>query len=204
MAERITIPAQPRSITGKKVAVLRRQGRLPANVYGKGLDSLAVELDAREFGRTLKTTSARSLFDLKIEGEAKPRPVVLRGISRRGGTGEPIHIDFYQVDTTRPIHATVSLHLTGESPAVRDLAGTLIQNLESVNIRCYPLSIPEVLEVDAGRLVSFDISLTVADLVPPEGVEILTDPAIVIATVAAPRLRLDVADGGVAEPEATE
>ncbi len=204
MAERLTIAAQTRSVIGKKVAVLRRQGRLPANVYGKGLESLAVDLDAREFGRTIKSTSARSLFDLKIEGEAAARPVVLRGISRKGGTGEPIHIDFYQVDTKKPIHATVNLRLTGEAPAVRDLAGTLIHNLESVNVRCFPLAIPEIIEVDAGKLVNFDVSITVGDLQAPEGVEILNDPSIVIATVVAPRLRLDTIEEGAAETDASD
>ena len=191
MADRMTLAAAPRVVLGKKVAGLRRAGKLPANVYGKGLDSVAVELDAREFSRILKVGGTRSLYDLKVEGEGQPRPVVLRGLSRAHGTGAPIHVNFYQVDPAKPIHATVQLHFVGVAPAVQDLAGTLVQSLETVAVRCYPLAIPESLEVDLGRLVNFEASLTVADLVAPEGVEILTDPSVFIASVAPPRIRLD-------------
>jgi large subunit ribosomal protein L25 len=191
MAERLTLAAEPRSIVGKKVKQLRRAGKLPANVFGKGLESLAVELDAREFGRAIKTAGSRSLYDLNVAGEPAPRPVVLRGISRQGGTGDPIHIDFYQVDPTKPIHATVQLHFVGQAPAVNDLAGTLVQSLETVNVRCYPLAIPDSIEVDLGKLVNFDVSLTVADLAVPEDVEILTDPSVFIVSVAPPRIRVD-------------
>lgn len=191
MAERMTLAAAPRVVLGKKVARLRRAGKLPANVYGKGLDSVAVELDAREFGRILKVGGTRSLYDLKVEGEGGPRPVVLRGLSRAHGTGVPIHVDFYQVDPTKPIQATVQLHFVGVAPAVQDLAGTLVQSLETVVVRCYPLAIPESLEVDLSRLVNFEASLTVGDLVAPEGVEITTDPSVFIASVAPPRIRLE-------------
>jgi large subunit ribosomal protein L25 len=193
MAERVTIAAEPRAILGKKVSLLRRQGRLPANVFGKGLQSLAIDLDAREFGRTIKSQGVRSLLDLAVAGEPAPRPVVLRAVTRRGGTGEPIHVDFYQVDTTRPISATVPLRLVGEAPAVRDLAGTLLQSIDTVHIRCFPLAIPEAIEVDLGKLVGFDVHITVADAVLPEGVELLTDTSVVIASVAVPRIRLDAA-----------
>ena len=191
MAERMTLAATPRVVLGKKVARLRRAGKLPANVYGKGLDSVAVELDAREFGRILKVGGTRSLYDLKVEGEGGPRPVVLRGLSRAHGTGVPIHVDFYQVDPTKPIQATVQLHFVGVAPAVQDLAGTLVQSLETVVVRCYPLAIPESLEVDLSRLVNFETSLTVGDLVAPKGVEITTDPSVFIASVAPPRIRLE-------------
>ena len=192
MAERMTLAAAPRAILGKKVAGLRRTGKLPANVYGRGLDSVAVQLDAREFGRTLKAGGTRSLYDLKIEGEGSPRPVVLRGLSRAHGTGDPIHVDFYQVDPTKPIQATVQLHFTGIAPAVRDLAGTLIQSLETVAVKCYPLAIPDAIVVDLGKLVSFEASITVGDLDVPDGVEITTDASVFIASVAPPRIRVDV------------
>lgn len=191
MAERAVIVAAPRTILGKKVKQLRRQGRLPANVYGKGIPSTALDLDAREFSRNIKATGLRSMFELSITGEAEPRHVIIRGMSRQGGTGEPIHIDFFQVDPTRPIHANVPLHITGEAPAVRDLAGTLLHSLEVVAVRCLPLAIPDSISVDASYLNDFEKSITVADLVAPAGVEILTDPSAVIATVAPPRLRLE-------------
>jgi large subunit ribosomal protein L25 len=191
MADRIALAAQPRTVLGKRVKRLRSEGTLPANVYGRGIESVALQLDAREFGRTIKASGVRHLFDLQVDGEPRVRPVVIRGLSRKGGTGDVTHVDFYQVDPNRPITATLPIHLQGEAPAVRDLAGTLVQNLDQVAVRTLPLTMPEFLAADATKLARFDISLTVADLEAADGVEVLTDPAVVIATVSPPRLRVE-------------
>lgn len=198
MADRAVIQASPRSVLGKKVKQLRRTGVLPANVYGRAIPSQALQIDAREFSRNMKATGLRSMFELNIAGEAAPRYVIIRGMTRKGGTGEPIHLDFFQVDPTRPIVANVPIHLVGESPAVRDLAGTLLPSLDIVSVRCLPLAIPSHLEVDITPLKGFDRMLSVGDIVAPEGVEILTDAAIIIATINPPRIRVDPADDSAA------
>ncbi len=190
MAERATIPAQPRDILGKKVKRLRQQGILPANIYGRHLDSTAVQVDEREFIRIIKRSGVRSMFELAVEGEPEPRYVLVRRLDREGGTGDFIHIDFYQVDLSRPIQTNVSLVLEGESPAVRDWNGTLLQMMDTVSVRCLPLDIPGPIPVDLSVLTDFDISITVGDLHVPESVEIQNDPSIPIATVNAPRIRL--------------
>ncbi|MBK6317789.1 MAG: 50S ribosomal protein L25 [Dehalococcoidia bacterium] len=190
MAERVVIQAAPRTVLGKKVAQLRRNGRLPANVYGRGINSQAVDIDAREFARTIKSAGLRAMIQLSVEGESSPRYVILRGLARKGGTGDPIHVDFFQVDPNIPIQANVPLRLTGEAPAVRDLAGTLLPGLDVIAVRCKPLDIPDAITVDLGVLNSFDVSLTVGDIAVPGDVEVLTDPAVVIATVNAPRIRV--------------
>ena len=189
MAERVTIKAAPRAVLGKKVRQLRRQGRLPANVYGRGIESRAIEIDAREFSRTIKSAGLRAMIELAVDGEKAPRYVILRGMSRSGGTGDPIHVDFFQVDPNIAIQANVPIRLVGEAPAVRDLAGTLLPGLDVVAVRCLPLAIPDSMTVDLSGLKSFDMTLTVADVVPVDGVDILTDPAIVVATVNPPRIR---------------
>lgn len=189
MAERVTIKAAPRTVLGKKVRQLRRQGRLPGNVYGRGIESCAVDIDAREFARTIKSAGLRAMIELSVDGEPSPRYVILRGVTRSGGTGDPIHIDFFQVDPNTPIQANVPLRLQGEAPAVRDLAGTLLPGLDVVAVRCLPLAIPDSIPVDLTGLKSFNVSLTVGDIAPLPGVEILTDPSIVVATVTAPRIR---------------
>lgn len=189
MAERVTIKAAPRTVLGKQVKQLRRQGRLPGNVYGRGLESQAVDVDAREFSRTIKSAGLRAMIELDVDGEKSPRYVILRRIERFGGTGDPIHVDFFQVDPNKPIQANVPLRFVGEAPAVRDLAGTLLPSLDVVSVRCLPLAIPDSIAVDIAPLKGFDVSLTVGDIETPDGVEILTDPSIVIATVNPPRIR---------------
>jgi len=193
MADRAVIVAAPRVVLGKKVKQLRRQGRLPANVFGRGLPSLAIDIEAREFSRNIKASGLRSMFELNVSGEARPRYVIIRGMTRAGGTGDPIHVDFFQVDPSKPITANVPLRLVGESPAVRDLAGTLVQGVDLLHVRCLPLAIPDAIEADVSGLNGFDVTLTVADLDVPEGVEILTDSSVPVATVAPPRIRIDLA-----------
>lgn len=201
MAVRATLSASPRSVLGKQVKRLRREGLLPANVYGRQIPSLALELDAREFLRTVRTAGVRAMFELRVEGEPEPRYVLIRGLQRKGGTGDPIHVDFYQVDLSRPTQTTVPLRVVGEAPAVRDLAGTLVVAIESVAVKCRPLELPEAIEVDVSRLTSFDATITVGDLVLPPGVELVTDPSVVVATVSPPRLRLREEGGAGGEAD---
>ncbi|MFQ5381985.1 MAG: hypothetical protein ACE5EF_10235, partial [Dehalococcoidia bacterium] len=138
MTDRAVVNAAPRAVLGKKVKNLRRGGLLPGNVYGRNVDSTPIQMDAREFDRFITTDAVRGLFDIKIEGEKKARKVILRGLDRLGGTGEPIHAEFLQVDLKRPLWVTVRLNFTGVAPAVRDLAGTLVRSAATLRIRCLP------------------------------------------------------------------
>ncbi len=191
MPDRLTLTASNRTVLGKKVKRLRREGVLPANVYGRGVDSTAIQLSGREFRRAIRQAGIRSMFELAIEGESESRHVLVRGLDREGGTGDPIHVDFYQVDLNRPIQTTTNIRLIGTAPAVTDLGGTLLQNLETIAIRCLPLDIPEAIELDVSSLVSFELSLNVGDLDVPEGVEVLAASDIGVATVDAPRLTIE-------------
>ena len=191
MPDRVTLSATNRTVLGKKVRRLRREGVLPANVYGRGVDSTAIQLDGRDFRRAIRQAGIRSMFELAIEGEPQARHVLVRGLDREGGTGDPIHVDFYQVDLNNPIQTTIAIRLTGVAPAVTDLGGTLLQNLETVAIRCLPLDIPEAIELDVSSLESFELSLNVGDLNVPAGVEVLVASDIGVATVDAPRLLIE-------------
>lgn len=204
MATRATLTATPRTVLGKQVKRLRQQGVLPANLYGRGLPSFALQLDAREFLRTVRSAGIRSMFELKIDGEPEPRFVLIRGLQRQGGTGDPIHVDFYQVDLSRPIVTNVPLRVVGEAPAVRDLAGTLLVAVESLTVRCRPLDLPEAIDVDVSKLTSFDATITVGDLTVPPGVEVMADPSVLVATVSPPRLRLRPGEASPSESAPTE
>ena len=196
MPDRLTLSASNRTVLGKKVKRLRRDGILPANVYGRGVDSTAIQLDGRDFRRAIRQAGIRSMFELAIEGEQDSRHVLVRGLDREGGTGDPIHVDFYQVDLNTPIQTTATIRLVGTAPAVADLGGTLLQNLETIAIRCLPLDIPEAIELDVSSLETFELSLNVGDLQVPEGVEVLAASDIGVATVDAPRLTIEGEEEG--------
>lgn len=188
MASRVEITAEPRTVLGKKVKRLRAGGYLPANVYGRGVESKPIQLEYREFMRVLKAHGVRQMFDLKVDGESEPRFVLIRAIDRRGGTGDLIHADFYQVALDREITTRVVIELTGESEAVRDHGGTLIQNVEYVTVRCLPTNIPDAFTADLSVLETFDAAIHVSDLQAPPGVSIEDDPSNLVATVAPPRI----------------
>ncbi|MCA9826191.1 MAG: 50S ribosomal protein L25 [Dehalococcoidia bacterium] len=191
MADRATLHAERRTVLGKKVRRLRSEGILPANIYGRNLESVAIQVETRAFLQSVKQAGVRSMFEVAVAGESEPRYVIIRGIDRPGGHGDPLHIDFYQVDLRRPVQTNVQLITEGEAPAVVDLAGTLLQNLEYVTVECLPLDIPSSIAVDLSSLENFDVSITVGDLVAPQGVTIITDPSVSVATVAQPRIRLE-------------
>ena len=163
MPDRLTLSATNRTVLGKKVKHLRREGVLPANVYGRGVESTAIQLDGRDFRRAVRQAGIRSMFELAIDGEQESRHVLVRALDREGGTGDPIHVDFYQVDLNRPIQTTTAIRLTGVAPAVMDLGGTLLQNLETIAIRCLPLDIPDAIELDVSSLETFELSLNVGE-----------------------------------------
>ncbi len=201
MQTRTALSAAPRTILGKRVKLLRAEGILPGNVYGRGFESVAIQVTSRDFVRSVRAAGIRSMFELNIEGENEPRLVLIRGLSRHLGMGDPIHVDFFQVDLERRLQTSVPIQLIGRSVAVTDLGGTLLHGVESLLVRCLPLDIPEAIEIDISILGDFESSVTVGDLDLPESVEILLDASVMVATVNAPRLAADGAEEGEEEDE---
>ena len=187
-----TMQVANRDVFGKKVKRLRSQGVLPGNIYGRGLPSTPIQVDGREFRKVVLESGIRSMFQVLVEGESEPRHVLIRQLARSGGTGDPIHVDFYQVDLDRPIQTTVAIKLVGIAPAVTDLSGTLLQHLETVQVRCLPLDIPDSFEVDVSGLETFEQTVKIVDVVFPEGVEVLTSEDMSIAGVQPPRVLEEV------------
>ena len=105
MSTRPVVSAEPREVVGKKVANLRREGILPAVVYGAGRESQNIQLDAREFDVLRRTTTRNTLVDLKI-GKAKATPVLLQGIHEHPVRRNPVHVDFLRVDLEAAVRAT--------------------------------------------------------------------------------------------------
>jgi large subunit ribosomal protein L25 len=189
MSDRPTLAAAGRTVTGKKVATLRHDGRLPAVVYGHGVASESISLDAHEFEMLRRHVGASTLVDLAVDGR-KARPVILHGVQVDRVSRKPIHVDLFAVRMTEELTVEVQLVGTGAPPAV-EAGGTLMHPVSSVKVRALPDRLPETLHYDLTPLVDFDTTLTVADLAVPEGVTILTDPADVIARVLAPRVEVE-------------
>ena len=208
MPDRPRLAAASRTIVGKKVAHLRHEGRLPAVVYGHGLTSESVSVDAHEFELLNRHVGASTLVDLSVD-EGKTRPVLVHSIQVHPISRRPIHIDLFAVRMTEELTVEVPLVGQGVAPAV-DLGGTLVHPTSSVKVRALPDNLPESLHYDLSSLVDYDTTVTVADLQVPDGVTVQADEHEVIARVLAPRVEVEEAPAAEAEaaegeaPEAAE
>ncbi|HHH82579.1 MAG TPA: 50S ribosomal protein L25 [Chloroflexi bacterium] len=179
--EKIQIKASPRSILGKQVKVLRRQGKLPAVVYGAGIEPIPLELDARDAARVMAQVGSSTLIDLEVDG--KTYKALVREVQRDVITKEMIHLDFLNVAMDVKIKTVVPVELVGEAPAVRDLGGVLVTGLSEIEVEALPSDLPDRITVDLEALQDFNDSITVGDLYLGEGVTVLTDPDEAIANV---------------------
>jgi large subunit ribosomal protein L25 len=191
-SSRLTLDAEPRAELGKKVAALRRAGRLPAVVFGHGLDSENVSLDAHEFDLLRRKAGQNALIDLSVHGK-KARPVLVHGVQVNPVTRRPVHVDLFLVRMTQELTVDVPLVATGVSSAVENENGTLLHPTEHVRVKALPDHLPQSIEYSVESLVDFDAVIKVSDLAIPSDVTLLTDPEEVIAKVLAPRLQADEA-----------
>jgi large subunit ribosomal protein L25 len=195
------LAAEPREILGKKVALLRREGKLPAVVYGRGHESEAIQLDAHEFETFRRHAVRNALVDLKV-GNGGAYPVLLHGVQEHPINRRPLHADFYVVRMTEEMAVDVSVAIVGDSEAVTKHGGTLLHLRDTIHIRALPADIPPSLELDVTPLHDFDAVLHVSDLVVPTGVIVLTDGAEPVARVQPPRLEAEPEGVAPAEPGA--
>jgi large subunit ribosomal protein L25 len=200
---RATLAAEHRDLTGKKVATLRHAGRLPAVVYGHGVDSANVSVDTHEFEQLRRHTGPNALVDLSIDGK-KAQPVLVYGVQVHPVNRRPLHVDLFLVRMTEELTVDVPLVATGESVAVTQHGGTLLHPLESVRIRALPDHLPQSIEYSVASIADFDTALHVRDLTIPGDVTLLTDGDEIIAKVQPPRVEEEPTVVGVAEAEAAE
>jgi large subunit ribosomal protein L25 len=184
--EKITLKVEKREILGKKVKKLRREGILPASIYGKNVKSLAVQLYLKDFLPVYKKVGETGIIELNLVGEEKPRHVLIHNVQMDPVSDKPLHVDFRQVLLTERITASIPVELVGESPAVAQKLGVLIQTLSEVEVEALPTDLPEQFTVDISGLKEVDQAITVGDLKPPAGVKILTSEKEILVKINPP------------------
>jgi large subunit ribosomal protein L25 len=195
----------PRTVLGKKVAQLRRDGKTPANIYGHKVDSRAVQADTVDLLHMMKAGSRNQIISLTVDGEGKPRNVMIRDVARDPVTHNVLHVDFIEVSMTERMKAQVRVVLTGDSDAVATYQGILLQMIESIEVEALPTDIPAQFECDVSVLTQLEQSVHVRDLhIDESKITVMTDPEVVVARVAAPRLATEEEVVAPAEGEAAE
>lgn len=175
-----------RSVIGKKVKVMRREGRIPAVVYGSGIEPIALEANTREATRLLSRISGSTLLELDIEG--KKHSVLVRDIQVDVITRVILHIDFIKVAMDMLIKTAVPIVLVGESGAVANFGAIVVPGISTIEVEALPADLPEKVEVDLVALETLDNNLTVADVDMGEKVTVLSEPDEIIASVVVPRM----------------
>lgn len=174
---RLAIEAEPRTVVGKQVKQLRREGMIPAVIYGTQ-DPVTIQLENKMLRRVLRRAGTTNLIDISFGGQK--RTVLAREIQQHLTRGDLIHVDFQEVDLKVKISAEVELILVGRSKMMKDSLGSDVLALTSVEIEALPDDLIAEIEVDVTHLTADD-PIYVSDLVVPKGVTILTDPETAVA-----------------------
>lgn len=162
--DRIALNAENREILGKKVKLLRKKGKLPAHVFGKGLGTEHISVDGKIFLKTFASAGETGLIDLKI-GPQKVRPVLIREVQYDPISGNPIHVDFYQVNLNVKVKVSVPLELIGAEPERVHLGEAIVlQTLNEIEVEALPTDLIEKIEVDISLLKEIDDAITVGQL----------------------------------------
>ena len=189
--DRLELAVAPREVLGKKVRFLRRQGVTPANIYGHGVDSLAVQVPTHDLAHTIKVAGRNTLLQVLVEGEKKARPVFVHHVQRNPLTDDLLHVDFYQVSLKEKIRLEVPIVVVGEAPAVDVYHGILLQNTNSVTVEGLPGEMPPYIEVDVSGLAEIDDAVHIKDLPVSAGLTFLVDPELVVVKVSPPRVEVE-------------
>lgn len=161
--EKFKLQAKTRKIFGRKVKSLRRQNIIPANIFGKKIESQGIQINQFEFQKIYGKAGETSLIHLEVDG-SEAKPVLVSMVQVHPASGDLIHVDFHQVDLKEKVNASVPIHLVGEAPAVKEKGAVLLQVLSEVEVEALPTDIPSQFEIDISSLVEIGDQLTLKDI----------------------------------------
>ncbi len=173
---------ETREILGKKVNSLRRQGFLPAELYGRGVSNLHLAVNAKDFEKVYKEAGENTVINVIVNGVAKPALIYDVQLHPLRGTIETI--DLYEVKMDEEIETAVPLEFTGESAVVKDGLGVFIKAMDEIEIEALPGDIPSKITVDISRLLNVGDSVYVKDLPATGRFKFTVDSETVVASIA--------------------
>lgn len=185
-AQEHKLKAEKRTVSGRKVKQLRKQGVLPANVYGKHIESVSIQVATKDFVKLFGEVGETGLITLELGGET--RPVLVHEVSREPVMDMPIHVDFLQVNLKEKVTATVPIEFEGESPAEKEGTGIVVPQMREIEVEALPTDLPDHITVDVSGLNQEGDSITVSQLkIDRDKVELkVEDPEQIVVSIAAP------------------
>ena len=199
LKEAAEIKLSNRSISGKKVANLRREGIMPVHLYGGDSGPLSLQGDSAEINKLLPRVGLNIPVSVVVEDGERGEICFVREVQRHPLTQDILHVDFLRVDVKSKITASVPIEVIGDSPAVRLLGGTLIQNMQSINVEALPLNVPEKITVDITSIEDFETAIHISDISVEGDISITNPSDALVARVAPPRIELEPVSDEVPE-----
>jgi large subunit ribosomal protein L25 len=192
------INAQVRDIVGSKVKQIRRQGLVPATVYGKGMESISVQFNALELEKIFSETGESVLVELLLDGNKLP--ILFKNPQYHYINSNLIHIDCYKVNLKEKITAEVPIVLVGESPAVKE-GNVLIEVSDTIEVEALPADLPENIEIDISTLLAVDDYINAGMLkIDKTKVELKTNEDQIIVKIDAQRVEEEIPSEEVVAP----
>ena len=188
--EKYEIEAQEREVIGKKVKALRREGKMPAIIYGSGIDPMPITLNTKDVRQILSVIGANTLVTIKIG--KKEHLVLVRDIQREVIQRDLLHMDFQEVSLDERITSTVPILLVGEAPVIKDFEALLITNTEEIQIEAKAKDLPDTINVDISGLMEIGDNILIKDLVISGDVTVLEDPEDVVVVATLPTLMAEL------------
>jgi large subunit ribosomal protein L25 len=184
MAQFPSLKVEKRTLIGRKVKQLRREGLIPANIFGKKISSVAVQIDNKTFVKIFEEVGETGIVDVCVGTDKYPS--LITGCAVDPVTGSILHVDFHNVSLKEKVTATIPVHLVGEAPAVKDHGGILNQSLHEIEVEALPTDLPEAIEVDVAHLENIGDSITVGDLKVSDKLEIKIDAETIVLVINEP------------------
>jgi large subunit ribosomal protein L25 len=201
--EKIVLKAVKRNVIGKQVKALRRAGQLPAVIYGRHVEPIAISLEAHTANLKLSKVTSSTLVTIDVEGEEYA--ALVRERQRNYIKGFLTHVDLLALDMSEKIRIKVELVFTGSAPAVKNFSAVLVHRVDMLEVECLPADLPERITVDVSSIQEIGDNVRVADIPLPANVVVMEDPdeiVIIAALAKEEKEETPGAEGAVAAAEA--
>lgn len=201
MAKFPTLKVEKRTLIGRKVKQLRRQGIIPANLFGHGIESIAIQAPEAAVVKLFREVGETNLIEVHIDDNKYP--ALFSALTTDPTTGKLLHVDIHHVSLKEKVTATIAIEIIGESPAVKDLGAVLSQSLHEVDVEALPTELPESIQVDVSSLAAIGDMITVADLKVSSGVSIQAEPDTAVLSIIEQKVE-EVTEEAPVETETTK
>ena len=199
--EKVVIKASKRDVVGKQVKALRREGKLPAVIYGRHTDPISINLEAHTASIALARLTSSSLVTIDVEGAE--HLALVREKQRDYIKNRLLHVDFLAVSLTEKLRTEVAVHFIGMSLAVKDFNAVLVHNLEEIEVECLPGDLHERIDVDISSLLKPGDGIRLKDVHVSDKVRLLGDPETMVAVATFAKVEEEVAPTAEAAVAAT-